>query len=273
MPATSTIEIPRWQDFARDVDESDAPDLYNKIAFLFLPTLGRTGFPVSLRAGRLAEVGIFSGSAWGASEYGDVIVHDAGTDQVDISLDSGRDIPTDDVTFAVLYRKTDTTDRATLVFGCNAAGAGRGQANIPWSDGVVYLTHGTAISRPTFAWTSDADWHVWHFTCGPGGGFSAGNIWLDGVNVANGNAVVRAASSVNFLLGNNPANSAPSDLAETAGLIIFNEELSAEAIRMHAADFLAPLRVRQRLSRGFVPAVAAGWGPLLSGHRNKLVVA
>ncbi|MCP4248075.1 MAG: hypothetical protein GY778_13595 [bacterium] len=201
------------------------------------------------------------GAGWSGSEYGHVVEYLATSNRINCGVDF---VGAQGGAFIILYRKTDGTDRTSKPFGgYNASGTDRLIVHLPHSNGNVYWDWGgtsEGTTRVSQAWTSDTLWHVWAFTTGPRGM----EIWLDGKlfnsNIAN---PTRTPNSGDFYIGGGSSSGINSDLAQTAGLIYFDRQISPNAIKALSADIFSVARP-QSMAR-FESLTAAATRPPRAG--------
>lgn len=168
--------------------------------------------------------GTITGSVWtpsGGPAHGPVVQHDAVGDYVDFGPSSNY-LPTSAISVAVIYRKTDGTDRVSTLFGVHpGAGASKCGA-FPWNNGTVYWDFGgdtEGVTRVSEPWGPDTDWHYWVFSCGSRGmEINLDNAILDS-NAAN---PTRTSTTDPFRLGKTQIGAA--DLSETAFLAVASRQ-------------------------------------------------
>lgn len=221
------------------------------------------GGRLSSLASPARTAGTFHGSVWGGSPYGPTVKHDTTTDYVDFGASSF--LPTAGFTAALLYRKTDGTDRNSTAFGvATGVAAGLCDTFVPWGDGIVYFRFGGTgepAHRISEAWTSDTDWHHWVFSCGSRGmEINLDNAILD----SNATNPTRTSTTDGFRLG---TSSAAADLADTALLIIASRQWNFAEISEWNDDPFGLITPRQRtyffylvrgVKRGFLRGVNRG---------------
>jgi len=156
-------------------------------------------------------------------------------------------LPTDEVTIAIVRRKTDTVNRASSLFGVGTSIAGeRCGAHVPYSDGTVYWDFGGtgAGNRISVSGLSFSTTHPerWIFSAGPKG--SA--IWQNGVKVASSTTPIsRSASSSQFSLnGGNGFLSAGPDVEDFNAFILVRDQWSDDLCRWWSAAPYAHLTRR-----------------------------
>lgn len=131
--------------------------------------------------------------------------------------------------FALWYRKTDTTLRASIAAGIvNGADGERFGVHLPYSDGIVYFDFGgftEGVTRLSVAWTADTVPHLWVFTVGLRGM----EIWRDGALIAsNGATPTRSSTTGQFRYGSGLGTGG--DIAEFGEGRVYNYQLSAAQV-------------------------------------------
>jgi len=152
-------------------------------------------------------------------------------------------VPATAVTILVIRRKTDTTNRASSLFGVGTSGAGTlTQAHVPYSDGTVYWDFGTFTGANRLTATglsfSTTIPERWIFTAGPRGS----SIWQNGRKVASQTtALTRTVATVDFHINQHPAGSITGDLQDLNFFSAIGEQWSDDLCRWWSAEPYAHL--------------------------------
>ena len=177
---------------------------------------------------------------------------------------AGALIPTDQGTVAIIRRKTDTTNRASTLFGFRQAPTQndnvRCGAHVPYSDGVVYWDFGGSgapyrLTVSGLSFTTEVE--RWVFVAGSKGS----SIWRNGKRLANQtSSVSRSAETSNWALngGNGINDNQGGDSQEIYYVAVLRAEWNqAQVLDWTANPFslLAPPAPRVRYFD--VPAVVA----------------
>lgn len=185
--------------------------------------------------------GVISGGIWGSGNDGVILSHTNTTDKVDWGTDIF--LPRQQTTVVLQFKKRDTTNRVSGLWGSSNAGTPRFGAHMPFSDGNIYWDAGNASSgRLTLGSQSFQKNSIWVLTSGPRGR----DIWQDGVMKGSATGETLSSFTVgggNYTLGNYDGQA--SDLVDYSFNYIFRRQLSASEIAMISADpyagIMAPL--------------------------------
>ena len=172
-------------------------------------------------------------------------------------------LPTASMTVAFIRRKTDTTLRASSVFGANAL-----NLHAPYSDGTTYWDFGGGGSPNRLTWSGySVSMAVEYWTVVGGSRGSA--IYLNGAQKASqGTALSRAAGTIECRLNNNSAG-VLGDAQDFNFFLLLDTEWTAGQVMMWFAEpyaFLRPrLAIRYWFDMNIIAAAAPEGGVLSSG--------
>ena len=179
-------------------------------------------------------------------------------------------VPTTQVTVLVIREKTDTTSRASALFGVgddSAPGASRCGAHVPWSDGTVYWDFGgqSGANRLSVASLSFTGVEHWAFTAGRMGM----RIYQNGLQRASSaTAVTRTAdSALAFRIGTGNGT-ASSDFQKIYFFALLNEEWTHGQVLEWIANPYMLLQPQAPSQRFWAQAAAAAAGAEGGGPRT-----
>lgn len=149
-------------------------------------------------------------------------------------------LPDSNVTVALTWQKTDSTNRSNVAFSISYGLDGHPytcHAAIPYSDGILYWQfgqNGQIISASGLTYGED----YWVFTVG-GRGMEA---WQNGIMVASGGSnYTRSVNKLHpFVIGGTDAAFFNSDLARINVLCVWDRQLATEEILALSANPYAP---------------------------------
>lgn len=173
-----------------------------------------------------------SSSLWSTDANGPILANPG----VQTLISSAASLPTSAVTVVVVYRKRDTTNRASSAFGEQSATASaRMGVHLPYSDGTVYWDFGGSTggtSRLSVGGlTIGTSMSVWGFSAGAAGM----EIWQNGVlRASQAGHATRTAPANPFVIGG--GNEATADVYDIASLYVYSRQLSSSEQQSIAAD-------------------------------------
>jgi hypothetical protein len=147
------------------------------------------------------------------------------------------------VTVCIIRRKTDTTARASSLFGLDSSvQTQRCGAHVPYSDGNVYWDFGGSSSPNRLTWTGytrTTNIEKWVFVAGSQGS----SIWLDGaLKASQSTSIGRGTTSLDFAIGMGNGLTNAADLQEYYYCAMFDAQWGADNVAAWTANPYAILQ-------------------------------